>query len=163
MSHSSAPHSDGLCLNGANCSLNGSPRISFSHLEVKPRLQVKPKFRRHSKIVSKSQGCIWRDGPFSMHNLIHPGKRHVDISRQFVLADVHGFHEFFQENLSGKNGLKLFDRFSPFFLVVIHNFDIPCVSISPLEANPPLFIYSDAVLTSAIPLKRLQSVSGRYP
>jgi len=46
--------------------------------------------------------------------------------------------------------------------MVINNFDIFRTSLGPTEANPELPVDSNAVLTLAITMQRLQHIAGRY-
>ncbi len=46
--------------------------------------------------------------------------------------------------------------------MVINNFDIFRASLGPAEANPELFVDSNAVLTLAVAMQWLQHISGRY-
>ncbi|KPQ28303.1 MAG: hypothetical protein HLUCCX14_10915 [Marinobacter excellens HL-55] len=46
--------------------------------------------------------------------------------------------------------------------MVIDNFDIFRTSLGPAEANPELPVDSNAVLTLAITMQRLQHIAGRY-
>ena|SRR5438105_2301579 len=43
--------------------------------------------------------------------------------------------------------------------MMIHNFDLVGVCVMPAKANPPLVIYSDAVLAFTVAFQRLQPVS----
>ncbi len=44
----------------------------------------------------------------------------------------------------------------------INNFDIFRASLGPAEANPELFVDSNAVLVLAVTMQWLQHISGRY-
>jgi len=43
--------------------------------------------------------------------------------------------------------------------VVVDELDIISTSITPHEADPPLVVHTDAVLASAVPAQRLETVS----
>src|SRR5690554_862867 len=47
-------------------------------------------------------------------------------------------------------------------LMVINNFNIFRASLGPAEANPELFVDSNAVLTLAVTMQWFQHISGRY-
>jgi len=47
--------------------------------------------------------------------------------------------------------------------VVVDEFDIFCTSISPDEADPPLRVHTNAVLSTTVADEPLQSVPRRYP
>jgi len=46
--------------------------------------------------------------------------------------------------------------------MVINDFNIFSTSLRPQEADTPLPVYSDAVLSVSIALERFQSITGRY-
>jgi len=48
------------------------------------------------------------------------------------------------------------------WLVIVNNFYVFGARRCPAEANPPLIIYSDAVLPSTVPAKRFETIAGRY-
>ena len=48
-----------------------------------------------------------------------------------------------------------------FLSVIVHDFYVVRVSISPYEANPPLIVYANAVLPLPIALQGFQAVLGR--
>jgi hypothetical protein len=46
-------------------------------------------------------------------------------------------------------------------LVVIHDFDVPCLTFTPPETNPPLIINADAMLTASVTLQGFEAVAWR--
>jgi len=50
---------------------------------------------------------------------------------------------------------------SPF--VVVYDLDIPCFTLVPLKADPPLIIDADAVLTASITMQGFEAVAWRNP
>jgi hypothetical protein len=42
--------------------------------------------------------------------------------------------------------------------VVVHNLDVVCISVPPVEADPPLIVDANAVPARPIPLQKLQSM-----
>jgi hypothetical protein len=46
--------------------------------------------------------------------------------------------------------------------VVVHNLDIVSIAISPDEAQPPLIVNADAVLSLPIVIQRLQTIAWRF-
>ena len=46
-------------------------------------------------------------------------------------------------------------------LVVIHDFDVPCLAFTPPETNPPLIINADAMLTPSVTLQGFEAVAWR--
>ena len=45
--------------------------------------------------------------------------------------------------------------------MVVHNLNVVCACIGPAEANAPLIIDADAVLSAAFSLQRLKMITGR--
>jgi hypothetical protein len=50
---------------------------------------------------------------------------------------------------------------SPF--VVVYDLDIPCFTLVPLKADPPLIIDANAVLTASITMQGFEAVAWRNP
>jgi hypothetical protein len=46
---------------------------------------------------------------------------------------------------------------SPF--VVVHDFNFPCCTVAPLEAEPPLIVNADAMLTTPITVQGFQAIT----
>lgn len=44
--------------------------------------------------------------------------------------------------------------------MVVDDLHFVCVSVPPNKANPPLFVYPNAVLALAVPLQRFEAVTG---
>jgi hypothetical protein len=47
--------------------------------------------------------------------------------------------------------------------VIVNDLDVVRIPVLPAEADPPLIIDADAVLTSPIPFELLEAVPGRHP
>ena len=46
--------------------------------------------------------------------------------------------------------------------MVINDLDIPTISVAPYEADSPLIVDANAVLSPSVTAKRFQAISGRY-
>lgn len=46
--------------------------------------------------------------------------------------------------------------------MIVHNFNVVSVSAFPPEADSPLVIHSDAMLTFAVSFQRLQTIARRH-
>jgi hypothetical protein len=46
--------------------------------------------------------------------------------------------------------------------MIIHNFDVVSIAISPFKADPPLVVYADAVLTSPAAGQFLKTIGRRH-
>jgi hypothetical protein len=47
--------------------------------------------------------------------------------------------------------------------VVVHDFDVIGIRVSPSKANPPLVVDSNAVLASPIASQGFEAITGRHP
>src|SRR3974390_2567104 len=50
---------------------------------------------------------------------------------------------------------------SPF--VVIHDFNFPCSSVVPPEAEPPLIVNADTILTASVAVQSFETIAWRNP
>jgi hypothetical protein len=50
---------------------------------------------------------------------------------------------------------------SPF--VVVHDFNFPCCTVAPLEADPPLIVNADAMLTTPVTVQGFEVIAWRDP
>ena len=48
-------------------------------------------------------------------------------------------------------------------LVVVHEFNFPCCAVAPLEAEPPLIVNADAILTVSIAVQSFEAIARRDP
>lgn len=86
------------------------------------RLKAKPESFRHTKEPGQPQGRIGGDGPLPLHDLIDPSGRNVNVFRQSVLAQIHGFKKLLKKNFSRMNR-RIISHFSSPFLMIIDKQD----------------------------------------
>jgi len=48
-------------------------------------------------------------------------------------------------------------------LVVVHDLDFPCFTLAPPEADPPLIVDADAMLTASVTVQDFEAVTWRNP
>ncbi len=115
----------------------------LGNFEVKIHLQAQPERGGISEIYRQPQGGVSRDAAFAMDNFIDSTGGNAQSAPKVILANLHGFEELFEENLTG---MYRFDFFHVLSLVIIYNLDIAGMAIHPFKADPPLLIDSEAVL-----------------
>ena len=116
------------------------------------RLKAKPESFRRTKESGQPQGRIGGDGPLPLHDLIDPSGRNVNVFRQSVLAQIHGFKKLLKKNFSRMNR-RIISHFSSPFLMIIDKQDQ-----LPLDTGPSPGAHSGAgasnTLRSASPRER---------
>ncbi len=109
-------------------------------------LQIKPPTGARPEVTGKAQGGVRRDGALAAHNLAHAHGRDAEGAGQFALAQTQRFKEVVYQNFARMHRWE----FSFHSSVVIHNFNVVRVLTLPAEANAPLLIDSNAVLSGAV-------------
>ena len=128
--------------------------------QVKIRLKTKPESVRHSEELGQPQGRIGGNSPLPLHNLIDPSRRNMNVFRQSILAQFHGFQKLFKKNFSWMDWRIIPHSSSP-FLMIVHNFHFIGVCFFPKETDAVLVIDADAPLSFSGPLQRLQTIPRR--
>ena len=124
------------------------------------RLKAKPESFRRTKEPGQPQGRIGGDGPLPLHDLIDPSGRNVNVFRQSVLAQIHGFKKLLKKNFSRMNR-RIISHFSSPLLMIIDNFHLIGVCIFPKKTEAVLVIDAEAPLSFSGTLQRLQAISWR--
>ena len=75
-----------------------SQSIPF-YVEVVAGLEVQPEAIRGTEITRETESCIRGHRPLAMHDLVDATRRHADVLRQAVLAEVHRLKELREEDL----------------------------------------------------------------
>ena len=78
---------------------------------------------------------------------------------QTILTESVRLQELAQEDLSGMDGRKL--RHGGHLLVVVDDLDVERIGGAPDEADAPLVVDADAVLSGPVALERLEAIAGR--
>jgi len=68
------------------------------------------------------------------------------------------FHKFFTENFAGMDR-RQFVTFH--ILMIVHDFNVPCVLALPAEPNPPLVIHADAMQAAELAGEGLETIRRR--
>jgi len=124
-------------------------------------LKAQPKIGTRSEEAGESQSGVCGNAPFSPHDLGNPRYRNIDTPGQRIRGEAQGAHEFLLEDFSGMDRFELLRRHC-FSSVIVRDFDLKGISIAPKEADPPLVVDPDAVLSLAAPLKFLQAIARRH-
>jgi hypothetical protein len=85
-----------------------------------------------------------------MHNFIDTSRGHADVFCQAVLAEPHRIQEFLEQDLAGVNRSVCLPGHGCVLSVVIRDFHIVGIAPAPPEADAPLIVDSDAVLSGTI-------------
>jgi hypothetical protein len=123
------------------------PESVFLDLEVVARLQVHPEPLGSSEETSQPKRGIGADPPLAVHDLVDPPRRHRDRARQLVLAELQRLEELRKEDLARVHRWHDHVVLHVLLLVVVNDLDTfrPC--LRPEEADPPLLVDPDAVLS----------------
>jgi len=119
-------------------------------------LKAQPKIGTRSEEAGESQSGVCGNAPFSPNDLGNPRYRNIDTPGQRIRGEAQGAHEFLLEDFSGMDRFELLRRHC-FSSVIVKG-----ISIAPREADPPLVVDPDAVLSLAAPLKFLQAIARRH-
>ena len=85
----------------------------------------------------------------------------ADVLGEPVLRQSGGFEELLEQHLARLDGWEL--RRHDHLLVVVHDLDVVGVAGLPAEAEPPLAVDADGVLTLPVALESFESIAGRGP
>ena len=127
----------------------GFSRPLLRHAQLEEALQTEPEFRAGAKEVTEAQRSIAANAPLAVQNRRDSVCGHIKLASQFCGAHAE-FFEFFGEMLTRMDSGQCHDGF--ILLVVVYNFHISRArrSVGPLEANSPLIVDADAVLSLPI-------------
>ncbi len=136
-------------------------------LKVVVSLQAQPEAFRGSERSRQTLCRISGNPSLSKHDFVDPSRRNLYGSSKPILTDPHGLEKLFQKNLSGVDIGQTIGSHLEFrqltLLVIVHDFNLSSRIVLPFEANAPLVIDSDAVLTSTVPFQSFQPVARRNP
>ena len=117
--------------------------------EIKAGLKVEPESLGGPEIPSQAECGVSCHPPSSMNDLVDSSRRNTDVSSQSVLRDPQGFEEFCREDLARMDRCK-FTGSHGTLSVIVDDLDVIRIAILPSEANAPLIIHADAVLTHSV-------------
>jgi hypothetical protein len=132
---------------------------AFSDSEIEIGLQSEPELGRNAEVFAQSQGGVRSDSAFPVHNSADAARWNSDFPSESIDADVHWLHELLEKNLSGMDRVKQFFVRHKLSLMIVGDLDVVSVGIFPNEANAPLIVNANAMLTLAVASQRLQAVA----
>jgi hypothetical protein len=128
------------------------------------RLQVHPEFRPGVEISAKAQGCVRRDRRFSASQSLDARSGNPACPSNGIGRKTEGREEFLLQNFSGMNRrMRTNHYFSSLGSVAIDNFNLFGVTILPNEAEAPLIVDANAMLSGAVALKGFEAVARWLP
>jgi hypothetical protein len=77
-------------------------------IQTRVHLEAQLELRRHAEIAAQAQRRIRRDAAFAQDNLIDAARRHANVQRQAILAQVHGLEKLFQQHFARVHRLEVF-------------------------------------------------------
>jgi hypothetical protein len=133
-----------------------------SDIEVIPALEIHPKAIGCAEGSRESQRRVGGDRTLAVDDLVDASSGHGDGLREAVLGDAHRGQEFLEEDLSGVDRVVCGSHdVSP--LVVVSDLDVGGSGRGPGEADAPLVVDADAVLSLAVAVELFETVAGRDP
>jgi hypothetical protein len=131
------------------------------NLEIVEVLQIEPELGVGVEISRQAEGGFRSNPPAPMHNLTDAGGRNVQVERELVHGEPQGLHEVFAEHLAwvdrGHQRLSLGHPYLS-LLVIINDLHAVAMAAAPLEADSPLLIDANRVLSRSTPSQGLQLI-----
>lgn len=138
----------------------------FFHLDTADvilALEVDPKLRLDVEEETQRKGSLGADSTLAFDNLVDGGPGDASPFGELHLREVEAVEKFCLKDVSwsgGEDGF-LFAVHGLWELVVVCDFDLKCISRFPAEAETPLVIDTDAVLSGTGAFESFQSVTRR--
>jgi hypothetical protein len=162
---------------GRNLALDLLAQATPGNVEVVVGLQVDPKLWRRAEIASQAQSRVGCNGAPAENDIIDSRAGYLDCVGKLIDADAHGGQELIAQNLTRMHrrqaptrmdigeidppavDLLALDGHGLHSSVIVDDFNVPRLTVSPNEANPPLIIDPNAVLALAIPMQNLEAIA----
>jgi hypothetical protein len=134
--------------------------IAFD-LEIIACLKVEPETIAGPEVAGESQCGVRTDGPRAMDYLIDAPGWYADILGQAILRHAQGLEEIGGEDLARMNWCDF--ALCHAASVIVDDLDVVGVAVLPAEADSPLVIDANAVLSGAVPLELFQAIARWNP
>ena len=118
------------------------------------RLQVQPELRLHVEIPTEPKRGVGGDAPAAVDNFVDASRRDADVFCQPVLTDTQWFKKLGNQDGLGESLVWTCWPLS----MIIHDGNIMGIAALPGEADAPLLVDADAVLTLPITGERFQVI-----
>ncbi len=128
-------------------------------LELEPNLKVQPEPLRRAEVPGETKSRVGRNAPLAENDLVDAPWRNANVLCEPVLTEAMGLEELGQEHFAGMDRGEF--RHDGHLLVVVDDLDVERVGGAPDEADAPLIVDADAVLTGAIGLECFEAVAWR--
>ena len=86
--------------------VDGMPYRAFGYVKVVTGLQIDPELWRCPEVACQSQRRIGGDGAASMHDLVQPRARYLDVPGKPIDAESHRFQELITQDCSGMHRMQ---------------------------------------------------------
>jgi hypothetical protein len=130
---------------------------AFGDSEIEIDLRSEAKLGRNTEVFTQSQRSVGSDSACPVHYSADAARWNRDFPGESIDTDVHWLHELLEKNLSGMNWVKQFLARYKSSLLIVDDLDVVSVTIFPHEANAPLIVNSNAMLTLTIASRRFQN------
>jgi len=129
-----------------------------SHSRVIAGLPAQPPPITEAEVPAKAKVRVGRDGALASDDVSDSLRRHTDVFGKTVLREAQRLQKLFFKHLAGRDrGEGTHYRLPS---VIVDNLDVGGSAVGPDEAQAPLSIDADAVLSLPIILQRFEAVSG---
>lgn len=120
---------------------------------------MQPELGLNAKISFKSKRCVDSYASFAIYDLTYSIRRHDEIPRKFVNANVHRTHKILTQNFTRCNWIKKIIHAHFCTSMIIDDFDVEGVSVMPFKTDAPFFIDSNCILPLPFSLARVERIS----
>ena len=131
------------------------------NFEIVVRLKIQPELLSRPEVAAEPQRGVGRDGSRSMHDLVDTSWRDADVLGQAILGQTERFQEILQEDFTRVDRVQLARCHEA--SVIINDLDFVRVTVGPPEADAPLVVDANAVLSGSVTLQFFQAVSRWDP
>ena len=105
----------------ANPALDFFSVLASGHANIVIRLKVQPRFRRHAETGSEAQRRVRGNRALAIDDQADAIGRDIQIPRQTINAEAHGFQKILAQNLARMDGFQLFGvHFNSYFFGAGH-------------------------------------------
>ena len=127
-------------------------------IQIVIHLQPKPETCRVPEECTQAQGSIGCHSSLPMNDFINPARRNAKFPPEQVLTYLQWSHELFLEDLTRMYRGRFLSHST--LLVIVDYLNIKCVTPSPYEADTPLIVDPNAMLSLPVALENLKSIPG---
>lgn len=136
--------------------------MDLDQAQIITTLKIDPELWVHAEEGAESESDLGVDRALALDNLVDGGARNASAAGKLALTELVSIQKFLLKQAAGSGGYNgfLFAGHGGDDLVVVGDFNFKGVPTVPTEAEPPLIVDADAVVTGAASLEDLQSVAG---